>query len=48
MYSVNKKGESVGAKTVALLEGYRKEGVLSRLWQYTESQFRSITGTNAI
>lgn len=47
-YSIDDQGESIGAKTMALLAEYRKQGVLERLWAYTESEFKRVTGTVAI
>lgn len=48
MYSIDEKGESAGAKIEALLAEYRKDGVVDRLWTYTESRFRRVTGSQIL
>lgn len=48
MYSLDDQGENIGAKTEELLAEYREQGVEDRLWAYTESEFKRVTGTIAV
>lgn len=44
VYTLNSTAESGGAKTVALLAKYRKEGVPEKLWQHTEGEYTRVLG----
>ena len=44
VYSVDEFGESSGPKVEELLAKFRKQGLVEELWDYTESEFKRITG----
>lgn len=45
MYSVDGQSESADANVGELLAGYRRDGTAERLWTYTESEWRRVTGS---
>lgn len=45
VYSVDTYGESADVKVEELLENYRRDGTADRLWRYTESEWKRVTGT---
>lgn len=48
VYSVDAQSESADAKVMELLAGYRRDGTAERLWAYTESEWKRVTGTISI
>ncbi|KUI72036.1 Putative daunorubicin C-13 ketoreductase DnrU [Cytospora mali] len=48
VYSVDEHGESANAKVEELLADYRKSGTGERLWAYTESEWKRVTGSVSI
>lgn len=48
VYSIDGDGESISPNIETLLAKYREEGVVDRIWEYTESEFKRVTGTIAI
>lgn len=48
VYSVDTYGESAGAEVVEVLAGHRRSGVAERLWAYTESEWKRVTGSVSI
>ena len=48
VYSIDWDGESAGPKVEELLAKCRKEGVVEKVWEHTEEEYRRITGLEAI
>ncbi|MCJ1391791.1 hypothetical protein MMC18_004658 [Xylographa bjoerkii] len=48
VYSIDQYGESAGPKVEELLAGFRRDGLVEKVWQDTEEQFQRITGREAI
>jgi hypothetical protein len=48
VYSVDWDGESASSDVVKLLEGYRQEGIVDKVWKDLESEFVRITGEKSI
>jgi hypothetical protein len=48
IYSVDWDGESASSDVVKLLEGYRQEGIVDKVWKDLESEFVRITGEKSI
>ncbi|MCJ1380440.1 hypothetical protein MMC17_003543 [Xylographa soralifera] len=48
VYSIDQDGESTGPKVEELLAGFRREGLVDKVWQDTQEQFQRITGQEAI
>jgi len=46
VYSVGWDGESAGDKVVELLAKYREEGMVERVWEHAEGEFKRITRQN--
>lgn len=44
VYSIGIDGESAKAKVEALLEGFRGDGTLEKVWELTEAEFTRIAG----
>lgn len=44
VYSVDMYGESADAKVEELLASYTKDGTADKLWSYTESEWKRVTG----
>lgn len=44
VYSVGSDGESAGPKVEELLAKFRREGLVEKVWNHTEEEFRRITG----
>ena len=44
VYSIEQNLESAGPKVEALLDGFRKEGLVEQVWDRTTEEFRRITG----
>lgn len=47
VYSVDWDGESSGPKVEELLARFRKEGMVEKVWNHTEEEFKRITGREA-
>lgn len=45
VYSVDAYGESADAKVEELLANYTRDGTADKLWNYTESEWKRVTGT---
>lgn len=45
VYSVDTNGESADAKVEELLANYTSDGTADKLWKYTESEWKRVTGT---
>lgn len=45
VYTIDEQGESAGKKVEEILAKYREDGTMDRLWEYTESEFKRVTGT---
>ena len=45
VYSVDEYGESAGATVEELLANYRRSGTAERLWAFTESEWKRVTGS---
>jgi hypothetical protein len=45
VYSVDPYGESADAKVEELLASYTRDGTADKLWNYTESEWKRVTGT---
>ncbi|ROW07207.1 hypothetical protein VMCG_03940 [Cytospora schulzeri] len=45
VYSVDTYGESADAAVEEVLAGYRRSGTAERLWAYTESEWKRVTGS---
>ncbi|WZH41738.1 uncharacterized protein QYS62_002694 [Fusarium acuminatum] len=48
VYSVDWDGESASSDVVKLLEGYRQDGIVDKVWKDVESEFVRITGEKSI
>jgi len=48
VYSIDWDGESAGPKVEVLLAKFRKEGLVEKVWEHTEEEFRRITGLDAV
>ncbi|KAM0272093.1 hypothetical protein ACHAPA_002389 [Fusarium lateritium] len=48
VYSVDWDGESASSEVVELLEGYRQEGTVDKVWKDLEGEFVRITGEKSI
>ncbi|KAH7261121.1 uncharacterized protein BKA55DRAFT_560406 [Fusarium redolens] len=48
VYSVNWDGESASGEVVKLLDGFKKEGLVEKVWKDQEKEFVRITGTTSI
>jgi len=48
VYSVGWDGESAGLKVESLLDAYRKEGMVAKVWKYIEDDYVRITGAKSI
>ena len=46
VYSVDYDGTEAGDAVVALLEGYRKEGMVETVWEHAVGEFERITGSS--
>lgn len=44
VYSVTWDGESAGVKTIQLLQTMRHEGMVIKVWNHTEGEFKRIIG----
>ena len=44
VYSVDQHGESAGPQVEELLGRFRKEGMVEKVWNHTEEEFKRITG----
>ena len=47
VYTVDWDGESSGTKVEKLLAKFRKEGMVEKVWNHTEGEFKRITGLEA-
>ncbi|TVY20650.1 Oxidoreductase andH [Lachnellula arida] len=47
VYSVDQFGENAGPKVTAILSRFREEGMVEKVWNHTEEEFKRITGTVA-
>ncbi|KAJ4393400.1 hypothetical protein N0V93_002610 [Gnomoniopsis smithogilvyi] len=47
-YSVDGQSESADANVMKLLAEYRRDGTAEKLWAYTESEWKRVTGTTSI
>ena len=47
VYSIDAEGESAGPKVEELMAKYRKEGMVEKVWEHTEGEFKRITGAVA-
>lgn len=45
VYSVGYDGMGAGDGVVGLLEGYRREGMVERVWEHAVGEFERITGS---
>jgi hypothetical protein len=48
VYSLTQVGESSGPKIEALLAKFREEGMVEKLWNHTEEEYKRITGVVAV
>ena len=48
VYSIEQNLESAGPKVEALLDGFRKEGLVEEVWDRTTKEFRRITGVEEV
>ena len=48
MYSVDSKGESASSKVEELLATFRENGTAKKVWDYLATDFKEITGTEAV
>jgi hypothetical protein len=48
LYSVDVDGESAGPKVEELLVGLRKEGLVEKVWEHIQGEFKRITGVEAV
>jgi hypothetical protein len=44
MYSVGKECESAGVEVRELLAGLREDGIVNKIWQHTQEEFKRIVG----
>ena len=47
VYSVDSQGESAEPKVEKLLAQFRQEGMVEKVWEHIEDEFKRITGTEA-
>ena len=45
VYSVGQDGESASHDTVEFLKALREQGLVEKVWEHTEEEFRRITGS---
>ncbi|KAF5013662.1 hypothetical protein FDECE_354 [Fusarium decemcellulare] len=48
VYSVDWDGESASGEVVKLLDGYREEGMVDKLWKHMEDEFVRVTGSASV
>lgn len=48
VYSLDYDGTEAGQDVVDLLEGYRKEGMIERVWDHAQAEFERITAEQDI
>ncbi|KAH7167068.1 hypothetical protein DER46DRAFT_646254 [Fusarium sp. MPI-SDFR-AT-0072] len=48
VYSVDWDGESASGEVVKLLDGFKREGLVEKVWKDQEKEFVGITGTSSI
>jgi hypothetical protein len=47
VYSIDWDGETAGAKTIELVNNYRKEGMVERVWKHVQGEFERIAESNS-
>jgi hypothetical protein len=48
VYSIDVDGESAGPKVEELLAGFRKEGLVEKVWEHIQGEFERITGVETV
>ena len=48
VYTVDQYGESAGPQVEELLAKFREQGLVEKVWEHTEEEFKRITGPEAV